>query len=96
MGVLTDDMNRLRGKVESMRCERLVLNQALAHGAKNLCLSVSAMKAGIRKEQSAAARHARAERKAFTKNLEKTVGHMRKENKNDLAGAHKAWFGKAS
>ncbi len=94
MGVLTDSMNRLRCNIEVMRSERLALNQELAHDAKTLNSTVSAMRARFRKEQSADAKHARAARRAFTKDLKKSVGHMRKSISSDLAGAHQAWFGK--
>jgi prenyltransferase beta subunit len=95
MGNLTDDMTRLRGEVDALRSDRGALMQDLACGAKELASTVSAMQADFAAAHTAMARKTRKARAAYVARLKKQVGRMRKENASDLAGAARAWFGKA-
>ena len=95
MGNLTDDMTRLRGEVDAMRSDRGALMQNLALGAKELAFMVSAMQADFAAAHAAMARKTRRERVSYVTKIKKQVGRMRKENASDLAGAARAWFGKA-
>jgi hypothetical protein len=95
MGNLTDDMTRLRGEVDALRSDRGALMQDLAHGAKELAFTVSAMQADFAAAHAAMARKTRKERASYVTKIKKQVGRMRKENASDLAGAARAWFGKA-
>jgi len=95
MGNLTDDMTRLRGEVDALRSDRGALMQELARGAKELASTVSAMQADFAAAHTAMARKTRRERASYVAKIKKQVGRMRKENASDLAGAARAWFGKA-
>ena len=95
MGNLTDDMTRLRGEVDALRSDRGALMHDLALGAKELASTVSAMQADFAAAHTAMARKTRRERGSYVAKIKKQVGRMRKENASDLAGAARAWFGKA-
>ena len=94
MGNLTDDMTRLRGEVDALRSDRGALMQELAHGAKDLASTVSAMQAEFAAAHKAMAKKTGKARATFVARLSKQVGRMRKENASDLAGAARAWAGK--
>jgi hypothetical protein len=95
MGNLTDDMSRLRGEVDALRSDRGALMHDLACGAKKLAFTVSAMQADFAAAHAAMARKTKRERGSYVAKIRKQVGRMRKENASDLAGAARAWFGKA-
>jgi hypothetical protein len=91
VGVLTDEMARLRGEVTELhsRLEAFVGN--LRNGV---------MKAGFRKAHRQMARKTAAERAAFVADLAGKVAGLRKgfatdikEFATDIAGAHQAWHG---
>ncbi len=94
MEILTTDMTRLCGEISALRGARVALMQDLEHGAKNLKETVSAMKADFHHAQTDMARKTKAERTVFVSSLQKAVSRMRKDFSTDLAGAHRAWFGK--
>ena len=93
MGVLTDDMKRLRGEVEALRMARGALMQDLAPVTRQRRDAVSMMQAGFRKTRGEMARNAKAERRAYITGQKRTVAHLRKEFATDIAGAARAWFG---
>ena len=95
MGNLTDDMTRLRGEVDALRSNRGALMHELARGARDLASTVSAMQADFAAAHATMARKGRRERASYVARIKKQVGRMRKENASDLAGAARAWFGKA-
>jgi hypothetical protein len=95
MGNLTNDMTRLRGKVDTLRSDRGALMQELARGAKNLAFTVSAMQADFAAAHGTMARKTGKARASYIARIKKQVGRMRHENASDLAGASHAWFGKA-
>jgi hypothetical protein len=69
--------------------------QGLAHGAKELATTVANMQADFASAHASMAKNTGKERATFVAGLKKKVGRMRKENAADLAGAARAWFGKA-
>ena len=95
MGKLTDDMTRLRGEVDAMRSDRGALMQELARGARDLASTVSAMQADFAAAHAAMARKTRKARVSYVARIKKQVGRLRKETAADLAGASRAWLGKA-
>jgi hypothetical protein len=95
MGNLTDDMTRLRGEVDTLRSDRGVLMQELAHGAKTLASTVLAMQTDFAASHATMARKTWKARSSYVARIKKQVGRMRHENASDLAGASHAWFGKA-
>jgi len=94
MGNLTGDMRRLRNEIGVLRGSRESLLMELARMAKDRKNTVAGMRTGFRNAHAEMARSSRAERVAFLSDLKKVVFGMRKEFADDLAGAHKAWFGK--
>jgi hypothetical protein len=95
MGNLTVDMTRLRGEVDALRSDRGALMHELARGAENLTSTVSAMQADFAAAHATMARKTGKARTSYVARVKKQVGRMRKENASDLAGASRAWFGKA-
>jgi hypothetical protein len=95
MGNLTDDMTRLRGEVDALRSDRGALMQELARGAKDLASTVSAMQADFAAAHATMARKTGKARASYVAKIKRQVGRMRKETAADLAGARRAWLGKA-
>jgi hypothetical protein len=95
MGNLTDDMTRLRGEVDALRSDRGALMQELARGAKDLASTVSAMQADFAAAHATMARKTGKARASYVAKIKRQVGRMRKETSSDLAGARRAWLGKA-
>jgi hypothetical protein len=95
MGNLTDDMTRLRGEVDALRGARGALMQELAHGAKDLASTVSAMQSDFAAAHATMAKKTGKARASYVARIKRQVGRMRKENASDLAGASKVWFGTA-
>jgi len=89
MGNLTDDMTRLRGEVDALRSARGEMMQSLA-------TTVSAMQDDFAAAHAAMAKKTRRERVSYVARIKKQVGRMRKETAADVAGAHRAWFGKGN
>jgi hypothetical protein len=94
MGILTNDMTRLRREIGVLRSERRFLMRDLARGTKELKAGVAVMQAGFRDAHAEMAGNAKAGREAFVSSLRSTVSGMRKEFADDLAGARQAWFGR--
>jgi hypothetical protein len=102
MGVLTDDMTRLNGEINAARKVRGTLRENLAQMKKNLTRqmkalqkSVAGMQAGFRKAHREMADSTAAERAAFVIDLTGTVAGLCTEVAADLAGAHRAFFGRS-
>jgi hypothetical protein len=86
MGVLTDDMTRLRGEIGQ-------LDNSLKAFVGDLKEDVVAMRAHFRKAHRQMAKTTAAEREAFVSDLKERVTRLRSEFAADIAGAHRAWFG---
>ena len=87
MGRFTEEMTRLCGEIVATRRARQGFVKDLNH-------DVAAMKANLHREHMEMARKTKAERRAATNHLRKTVGAMRHAFAADLEGARQAWSGK--
>jgi len=86
MGVLTDDMTRLRGEIAQ-------LHGSLEAFVGTLKPAWLAMKADFGKAHRQMARKTAAERATFVSDLVEKVAGLRSEFAADIAGAHQAWCG---
>ncbi len=96
MGALTDDMTRLCGEIRSMRKARFAMKSELARATKDRKAAVRKMQAGFANAHGEMARKTKAGREAFASNLKRAVARKRREFRDDLAGAQRAWSGAAS
>ncbi len=87
MGRFTDEMTRLTGEIVAARGERRTF-------VKDLSRDTAAMQANLRRAHHEMARKTKAERRAATSHLRKTVSGMRHAFAADLQGARRAWNGK--
>ena len=88
MGNLTNDMTRLRGEVDALRSDRVALMRELAHGAKDLASSVSAMQADFAAAHATMAKQARGDREVFVASVIDEVNSLLGEfskDRNDMA-----------
>ena len=93
--MLTEDMTRLCDEIVGMRKMRGAMMSDLQHGAKGLKHSVTKLCAHFGRVRATMAKRTKNERLAFLNNLKRTVGAERREMRNDLAGARRAWAGKS-
>jgi hypothetical protein len=77
MGVLTNDMRRLRGEADAMRGRRSALIDDLALGARQLHDLVTTMQAGFHKTHSLMAENDKTVRAAFIANMVNEVAAMK-------------------
>jgi hypothetical protein len=77
MGVLTDDMTRLRGEIDALRGAREALCEGLMQGARNLRSAVWGMRADFRKTRADMASRTGAEREATVKGVRRAAGEVR-------------------
>ena len=94
--MLTDDMTRLCDEIVAMRKMRGSMMTELQHGAKGRKHSVTKLCAHFGRVRATMAKRTKNERLAFLNNLKRSVGAERREMRNDLAGARRAWAGKSS
>ena len=94
--MLTEDMTRLCDEIVAMRKVRGSMMTELQHGAKGLKHSVTKLCAHFGRVRTTMAKRTKNERLAFLNNLKRSVGAERREMRNDLAGARRAWAGKSS
>jgi hypothetical protein len=94
--MLTDDMTRLCDEIVTMRKARSNMMSELQHGAKGLKHSVTKLCAHFGRVRVTMAKRTKNERLAFFNNLKRSVGAERRDMRNDLAGARRAWAGKSS
>ena len=102
MGVLTDDMTRLNGEINAARKTRGALREdlvqmkrSLTRQMKALQKSVAETQARLRKAHREMADSTAEERAAFVTDLTGTVAGLCTEVAADLAGAHRAFFGRS-
>ena len=93
--MLTDDMTRLCDEIVALRKMRGTMMTELQHGAKGLTHNVTKLCAHFGRVRATMAKRTKNERLAFLNNLKRTVGAERREMRNDLAGARRAWAGKS-
>jgi len=94
--MLTEDMTRLCDEIVAMRKMRSSMMTELQHGAKGLKHSVTKLCAHFGRVRATMAKRSKNERLTFLNNLKRTVGGQRRDIRNDLAGARRAWAGKSS
>ncbi|MGA2182269.1 MAG: hypothetical protein ABSH47_04510 [Bryobacteraceae bacterium] len=94
--MLTDDMTRLCGEIHAMRRVRASMMSELRHGAKRLEHTVTKLCAHLGRARTTMAKRTKNERVVFLNNLKRSVGTQRRDIRNDLAGARRAWAGKSS
>jgi hypothetical protein len=94
--MLTDDMTRLCGEILAMRNMRGNMMSELQRGAKGRKQAVAELCAHIGSARMAMARRTKNERLAFLSGLRRWVGAHRRDLRNDLAGARRAWAGKSA
>ena len=93
--MLTDDMTRLCGEIHAMRKTRATMMKELQHGAKGLKQSVSKLCAHFGRARTTMAKRTKNERVAFLNHLNRSVGALRQDVRDDLAGARRVWAGKS-
>jgi hypothetical protein len=76
MGILTDDMARLRNEIEALRQGRKTLLKEMVRGAKAMKSAVAKMQAGFRQSQGRMSRETRANRLRFLHDLNTGVARM--------------------
>jgi hypothetical protein len=94
--MLTEDMTRLCGEINAMRRMRGSMMSDLQHGAKELEHTVTKLCAHFGRARMTMAKRTKHERVAFLNNLKRSVGAQRRDVRDDLAGARRAWAGKGA
>lgn len=93
MGRLTDDMTRLVGEIHASRDDRGRLLRDLKHATVDMKRTVAGMQAGFRSHRVDMVRSQQRMLRGFVSGLRATVGGVRKECADDIAGAYKVWAG---
>ena len=94
--MLTADMTRLCDEIVALRKARGTMMAELQHGAKGLKHNVTKLCAHFGRVRSTMAKRTKNERLTFLNNLKRSVGAERRDLRNDLAGARRAWAGKSA
>jgi len=92
MGMLTEDMTRLRNDVLGLRSARQGLIHDLKRETEDRRADVSQMLADFSKALGAVARRTKADRLGFVSDLKRTVTDLLSEVRTDLCGARQAWL----
>ena len=93
--MLTDDMKRLSGEIHALRGQRGSMIGELQHESKLRKHAIAQLCVHLGSARTAMAKRSRHERVAFVHNLKRSVSAQLRETRHDLAGAHRAWAGKA-
>jgi hypothetical protein len=96
MAILAEHMTRLCGEIQTMRRTRTVLKDELENKMRERRTAVSQMQANFANAHAETAKRAKSDRLGFVSGLKQTVAGQRRGTNNDLAGAHRAWFGKGT
>lgn len=94
--MLTDEMTRLCGEILALRGARSSLMTQLQRDAKGRKQAVTEFCSHLDSSRRAMAKRTKNERLAFLNDLKRSVGAQRRDMRNDLAGARRAWAGKGS
>ena len=94
--MLTDDVTRLCGEILALRKMRGTMMSDLSRGATGRKQAVAELCAHMGSARAAMAKRGRNERVAFLSSLKRSVGAHRRDVRNDLAGARRAWAGKSA
>jgi hypothetical protein len=93
MAHLTEDMTRLVAEIYGHHLDRNRLMRDVRHAAADLRRTVAQTVSGSRAARIARMSEQQKRLRGFALNLKETVGGMRAAFHDDLAGAHRAWFG---
>jgi hypothetical protein len=96
MGRLTDDMTRLVGEIHASRDDRGRLLRDLKLATVDMKRTVAGMQAGFHSHRADMVQRQQRMLRGFVSGLRATVGGLRKECADDIAGAYKAWAGTAA
>ena len=94
--MLTEDISRLCEEILSLRKMRGNLMSEMQEQAQERKQSVADLCAQMGKARVTMAQQTKSERVAFLDSLKRSVGAHLRETRNDLAGARRAWAGKAA
>ncbi len=92
MGVLTDDLTRLRNEVLALRSARQGLIHDLERETEDRRADVSRTLANFSKGFGAVARRTKADRLGSISRLKRTVSGLLTEVRTDLSGIRQAWL----
>jgi len=92
MGVLTDDLTRLRNEVLALRGARQGLIHDLERETEDRRDDVSRMLADFSKDLGSVARRTKADRLGSISGLKRTVNDLLTGVRTDLSGVRKAWL----
>jgi predicted phage tail protein len=92
--MMTDDTVRLRDEILAMRKGRGTLMNDLQKETKSRKRAVTQLCSHFGHVRAKMAKQTKHVRLTFLDNLKRSVGALRKDMTDDLAGARKAWAGK--
>lgn len=92
--MMTDDTVRLRDEILAMRNVRGGLMNDLQKDTKSRKKTISQLCSHFGHVRAKMAKQTKHERLTFLNSLKRSVGALRKDMTDDLAGARKAWAGK--
>ena len=92
--MLTDDTIRLRNEIIAMRNVRGNLMNDLQKETKSREKTISQLCSHFTHVRAKMAKQTKHERLTFLNSLKRSVGVLRKDVTDDLAGARRAWAGK--
>jgi len=94
--MLTEDMTRLCGEILAMRGMRDSMMTELQSEAKGRNRAVVELCAHFGRARTTMAKRTKNDRVAFLNDLKRSVGAQRRDMRNDLAGARRAWAGNSA
>ncbi len=93
--MLTEDTVRLRDEIVAMRNDRGSLMNDLQKETKSRKKAMTQLCSHFGHARAKMAKQTKHARLAFLDNLKRSVGTLRRDMSDDLAGARKAWAGKS-
>ena len=93
--MITDDMVRLHDEILAMRKGRGTLMNNLQKKTKSREKAVKHLCSHLGQVRAKMAKHTKQVRLTLLNSLKSSVGALRQEMADDLAGARKAWAGKS-
>ncbi|MBI4595179.1 MAG: hypothetical protein HY730_02245 [Candidatus Tectomicrobia bacterium] len=100
MGILTEDMTRLRGEIEALRTARKNLMQELAHGVQARRNELFETRARFFQEHGEMVRNTRENLLGFMSDIRKIVAEVQSQAsvkralfRTEIVNSHKAWYG---
>ena len=94
--MLTDDMTRLCREIVVLRGMRASAMSDLQNETEDRKQAVAGFCSQVHADRKAMASRTKKERMTFLKGLRRSVNAQRREMRNDLAGAGRAWAGETA